>query len=173
MGDPAVKPHCRSSDQDRSPESDRGEVSLVLATTADSGRVTDLARCFHAEDGHPLTEAGLRALLELLRKPEPGLVLMIADGGLPVGYAVLCFGYSIEWGGRDAFLDDFYIVPEERGRGLGAVVIESLAQVARAHKCSALHLEVVSGNRAQGLYRRAGFRDRGSAFLTRPLAAPD
>lgn len=144
-------------------------MSLVLATSADAERITDFARSFHAEDGHPLGDAGLHALLELLREPEPGLVLMIDRGGLPVGYVVLCFGYSIEWGGRDCFLDDFYIAPEERGRGLGAMIIESLAEVARAHGCSALHLEVVAGNRVEALYRRAGFSDRGSAFLTRPL----
>ncbi len=83
-----------------------------------------------------------------------------------IGYAVLCFGYSVELGGRDVFLDDFYIAPSERGYGLGHCVMEALIGFAREAGCAAVHLEVVAGNRAEGFYRRLGFRDRGSAFLT-------
>jgi GNAT superfamily N-acetyltransferase len=64
------------------------------------------------------------------------------------------------------FLDDLYIVPSERGHGLGQSVMDALIGFAREVGCTALHLEVMAGNRAEVFYRRLGFRDRGSAFLT-------
>jgi GNAT superfamily N-acetyltransferase len=83
-----------------------------------------------------------------------------------IGYAVLCFGYSVELGWRDVFLDDFYIIPSERGHGLGHSVMDALIGFAREAGFAAVHLEVMAGNRAEVFYRRLGFQDRGSAFLT-------
>jgi GNAT superfamily N-acetyltransferase len=87
-----------------------------------------------------------------------------------IGYAVLCFGYSVELGGRGVFVDDFYIIASERGQGLAHSAMDVLIGFAREAGCVAMHLEVVAGNRAENFYRRLGFRDRGSALLTlRPL----
>ena len=141
-------------------------VRLILADLADAPTMLNLARAFHKEDKHPLSEQGERALNHLLSDRTYGLVFKIEASRSVIGYAVLCFGYSVELGGRDAFLDDFYIVPSERGHGLGRSVMDALIDIARKAGCAALHLEVVAGNRAHAFYRRLGFRDRGSAFLT-------
>ncbi len=86
-----------------------------------------------------------------------------------IGYAALCWSYSIELGGRDVFLDDFYIVPQKRGRGLGRSAMHALISIAREAGCAAFHLEVMAGNRAEAFYRSLGFKDRDSAFLTHRL----
>jgi GNAT superfamily N-acetyltransferase len=142
---------------------------LGIAEPADGPTIIALAHALHREDGHPLSEQGERALLHLLADRTHGLVLKIEASREPIGYAVLCFGYSVELGGRDMFLDDLYIVPSKRGQGLGRSVIAALTGLARGAGCVALHLEVVAGNRAEALYRRLGFEDRGSAFLTMRL----
>ena len=139
---------------------------LTIADRADAPAILSLARAFHAEDGHPLSDQGERALGHLLDDQTYGLVFKIEGSSGLIGYAVLCFGYSVELGGRDVFLDDFYIIPSERGQGLGHFVMDALIGFAREVGCAALHLEVVAGNRAEDFYRRLGFRDRGSAFLT-------
>jgi GNAT superfamily N-acetyltransferase len=145
------------------------ETWLVLAGPSDEATILPLARAFHAEDGHPLRERGEQALRRLLADSALGLVFKVARPDRVVGYAALCFGYAIEWGGRDAFVDDLYLEPGARGRGLGRRVVQELVVVARDAGCVALHLEVMRGNRADGLYRRLGFQDRGSTFLTRPI----
>jgi GNAT superfamily N-acetyltransferase len=139
---------------------------LTVADRTDATAILSLAQAFHREDGHPLNDQGERALVQLLTDQSYGLVFKIEGSSGLIGYAVLCFGYSVELGGRDVFLDDFYIIPSERGQGLGRSVMDALIRFAREVGCSALHLEVVAGNRAESFYRRLGFRDRGSAFLT-------
>ncbi len=149
-----------------SPVLDASGHRLAIADLADAPAILGLARAFHQEDGHPLSDHGERALGHLLADQAHGLVFKIDGRSGVVGYAVLCFGYSIELGGRDVFLDDFYIVPSERGHGLGHSVMNTLIGFARESGFVALHLEVIAGNRAKVFYRRLGFRDRGSAFLT-------
>jgi ribosomal protein S18 acetylase RimI-like enzyme len=80
-------------------------------------------------------------------------------------------GYSIEYGGRDAFIDDLYLVPEARGRGLGARVMDFVEEQALMLGVKALHLEVeIANDRAYGLYRRRGFAESGRRLLSKRLS---
>lgn len=108
---------------------------LAIADRTDASTILSLARAFHVEDGHPLSHRGECALEHLLTDQTDGLVFKIEASGGVIGYAVLCFGYSVELGGRDAFLDDFYIIPSERGHGLGHSVMDALIDVARKAGC--------------------------------------
>ena len=140
------------------------------AAEGDAEIVVELARAFHREDGHPLSAEGVRALRKMMEPDcRDGEVLLAGFDGEICGYGILCYGYSIEYGGRDAFIDDVYIVPSFRSRGFGAALVEVLEERARAAGCRALHLEVMPGNRAENWYRHLGWRDRGSRLLTKPL----
>src|SRR5690242_1648322 len=62
------------------------------------------------------------ALMRLLDDPSLGRVwLLLSDDPeqASAGYMVVCFGYSLEFGGRDAFIDELFVVAEHRGRGIG------------------------------------------------------
>ena len=147
-----------------------GRFTIRRAADNDAEAVTQLALSFHREDGHPLSQKGIDALLEMLKPDfrDGRVLLMIVDDQIS-GYGVLCHGYSIEFGGRDAFLDDIYIVPAHRSRGLGSALVESLEQCAREAGCRAIHLEIMPRNRAENLYRRLNYHDRGSKLLSKPL----
>jgi GNAT superfamily N-acetyltransferase len=140
---------------------------LAPAEPADEAVILALARAFHAQDGHPLSDRGEHAIAQILGDSALGLVFKIMRADRAIGYAALCFGFSIEWG-RDAFLDDLYVVPAERGRGLGRLAIRQLIAAARDAGCGAVHLEVMQENPAGELYRAFGFADRGK-LMTRPL----
>ena len=91
-----------------------------------------------------------------------GIWLVRADGEL-AGYVAVCRGFSIEFNGFDAFIDEFYLEAEFRGRGIGRSVLAALGREARRQGINALHLEVARDNRrARRLYQQAGFaaRDR-------------
>lgn len=72
---------------------------------------------------------------------------------------VLTLGFSIENGGRDAFIDEVYLLPEQRG-GRGDEVMAFVEAAARSLGVRNLYLEVVAGNdRATALYGKRGFVD--------------
>jgi hypothetical protein len=71
---------------------------LAIADRADAPAILSLARTFHAEDGHPLSDQGERALGHLLDGQADGIVCKIEGSPGLIGYAVLCFGYSVELG---------------------------------------------------------------------------
>jgi ribosomal protein S18 acetylase RimI-like enzyme len=84
---------------------------------------------------------------------------MIERDGVPVGYVVVGLGFSIEYGGVDGFLDEFYIDAAHRGAGVGSTALRQLHSLARRLKVRALHLEAMpQNNRAARLYRRLGYR---------------
>lgn len=104
----------------------------------------------------------LSALSELLGDSTLGGIWLICRDTLAVGYIVLTYGYSLEFGGRDAFIDELYIQEASRGQGIGAEALALVESAARLLGIGALHLEVERGNKdAQRFYRSRGFEDRG------------
>ena len=111
------------------------------------------------------------ALRDLVNDPSRGTVWLICDGDTPVGYLVLTFGYSLEFHGRDAFIDELYIGPAHRGRGWGARAMGHAETVALAAHVRAIHLEVGRGNiAAQAFYRKAGYADHDRYLMTKWIA---
>ncbi len=86
---------------------------------------------------------------------------MAARERTPIGYLVLTIGYSLERGGRDAFIDELYVRPQWRGLGLGTLAVATAEVAARRLGVRAVHLEVDTTNeRARRLYERIGFAVR-------------
>jgi diamine N-acetyltransferase len=142
------------------------------ALESDADTILEFMQEYYAFDGHGFDREKARvALTALLRDPNLGLAWLILDGSAPVGYIVLCFGYSLEWLGRDAFVDEFYLREEYRGRGWGRRTMAFLEEAARAAGIRTLHLEVVQENAAAlQLYRKLGFAEHRSTFLSKWIA---
>jgi len=126
-------------------------------------------QAYYEYDGHGFDREKARsALLGLLRDSRYGRAWLVLDGDQAVGYVVLCFGYSLEWLGRDAFVDEFYLLEEYRRRGWGRKTMEFLEEAARAVGVRALHLEVVRENTAAlQVYGKLGFVEHDSTFLSK------
>lgn len=133
--------------------------SYRLATVADLDDVLSLQRDFYAEEGYPFAVEHMRpALATLLGDPSLGQVWVAEDAQRLVAYAVLTLGYSLEHRGRDAFVDELYVVPSHRGRGLGRAALGLMDGYCREHGVHVLLLEVEYDNEdAHALYRRVGF----------------
>ena len=114
---------------------------------------------FDEVDSKP--EVRHRAVETLLNDPSLGTVWCLEGPQGLVGYLAVCLGYSIEFGGRDGFVDEFFLLPEARGRGLGGRMLEEVKAAAAADGILALHLEVERRNEgAQRIYARHGFQSR-------------
>jgi len=145
------------------------EPSFRLAAESDTAALLKFMEAYYAFDGHGFDEQKARvALTTLLRDANLGRVWLILDGEAPVGYVVICFGYSLEWLGRDAFIDEFYLRQDYRGRSWGSKTLAFVEDAARSFNVRALHLEVVRQNAvALQIYRKLGFKDRESTFLSK------
>jgi GNAT superfamily N-acetyltransferase len=159
--------------------SDRSEPEFRLATPDDAELLLDFMRDYYAFDGHHYEREKARAALltllndGMLKSPAFGMTWLILDSATPVGYIVLCFGYSLEYLGRDAFLDEFYLLESHRGRGWGKKTFEFVRAQAQLQNVRAIHLEVVRRNTAaREFYRKLGFKDHDHYMMTLRLEHP-
>jgi len=144
--------------------------ALVPVGTGDRGALEAMVRAYCAEDGLLFDERRQGAAITPLLDGDPlGLAWLVWHQGATVGYVVLTLGFSLESGGRDGFIDELYIVPAARGRGIGARVLALVEHEAGVRGLKRLYLEVGHDNPAQGLYRRAGFADHARHLLSKPL----
>lgn len=137
-------------------------AALRLARPEDLDRLMGLVAAFHSEAGidqdHEYRRAALAPLLEGIPH---GCIYLIGPGRAPLGYIILTFGWSVEFGGMDAFVDEIYIRPAVRGRGIATEVLHDLPKALSDAGLTALHLEVDRTNEsAQKLYLRTGFKPR-------------
>ena len=148
--------------------------TLRPATLADRALLVALMSEFYAESDYSLDPRRAEEAFDVLLGDERlGRVWLIQSQSEIAGYVVLTLGYSMEYGGRDAFVDDLFIRPTFRGKGLGSAALAELRAVATKLGVRALHLEVGRDNaNAHALYRRAGFKDSDRQLLTLPLADP-
>jgi GNAT superfamily N-acetyltransferase len=145
-------------------------LEIRLVGPGDLEILTRLAEDFHAEDGHVLDAGGRRALAAIAAGEPLARAWLFELEGRAVGYGVLTVGFSVEYGGRDGFIDDLYLAPEARGRGLGGQAMAFLEAEARALGINALHLEVGAENaRALALYGRSGYADNGRRLMSKRL----
>ena len=145
-------------------------AALHLAGPEDLDRLLPMVEASHREAGTGSDEAHWRAGLAPLLDGSPlGAVYLIGPRKAPVGYIVVSFGWSLEFGGMDGFVDEFWIRPNVRGRGMGSEVLGALVPALEDAGLRALHLEAGDANlRAQTLYARHGFRLReGYRLMTR------
>ena len=97
------------------------------------------------------------AVRGLLAEPSRGAVVIARDPEA-VGIVVLAYIWALEHGGRVAWLDELFVVPERRNRGIGRALLQQALEVARDAGCRAVDLEVDAGHaRAEELYQREGF----------------
>lgn len=84
----------------------------------------------------------------------------IYSGGVrkPIGYAVSYFGYST-WVGRSLFLEDLYIQPYYRYKGVGRMVIQKVAEYAREERVARLDLHCLNWNPGVEFYKKLGAVD--------------
>jgi GNAT superfamily N-acetyltransferase len=130
-----MKPHLDT--QEGAPLSGSQRLELAAVTGPDLPLLQQFVRAYYLEDGHSFREDSQPAALAALVGDEPlaGAWLIRLDGR-PVGYVVLALTFSVEAGGREACVDEFYLVPEMRNQGLGsralALVEGRSAEAARA-----------------------------------------
>jgi len=145
---------------------------LTLGSPDHLDRLMPLVAAFHEEAGIKSTQeqrhAGIAPLLDGIPH---GCAYLIGPPRAPIGYIVITFGWSVEFGGLDAIIDELYIRPGVRGRGIASEALIALPRALAGGGLRAIHLEVDKTNaKALKLYQRAGFATRDNyLFMSKNL----
>ena len=126
-----------------------GDVPLILRL------IKGLAEYEKLADKVVATEELVR---ESLFGARPAAEVMIAEWeGEPAGFALFFHNYSTFLARRGIYLEDLFVLPEMRGRGVGRALLARLSQVALERNCARLEWAVLDWNEpAIGFYKSLG-----------------
>ena len=146
-------------------------IHIRRATADDLEAVVGLLAAQLAEHDIPIDRADLAFAAEaILRVPERGFVLLAAADEGAAGVACVAYTWTVERGGKVAWLDELYVVPARREHGIGNALLGEVIDAAGADGCRTVELEVETSHaRAEHLYRRHDFSDLPRRRWTRTL----
>jgi GNAT superfamily N-acetyltransferase len=151
-------------------------VILVKRATANDGPANRevLARLLAAQLAeHDLPaepERIARGLDVALAEGSPTWLLLAELDGKVAGVLLGNRGASVEKGGANFWIEELYVVPEARRRGVANALLKFVMDEAPAHGIVALELEVVRGHDdAAALYLVNGFKTVDRTRFTREL----
>jgi GNAT superfamily N-acetyltransferase len=85
-----------------------------------------------------------------------------ADGGPPCGVVLANYHWSLKFAGRSLWIEELYVTPDFRRRGIGRVLVAQVLDYAEEHGFNGIDLEAYQGNTpASVLYRTMGFHRLG------------
>jgi GNAT superfamily N-acetyltransferase len=156
------------------PGADSPLAALRDAVEADIPAIVRMMDIFNREEDIPYTLAGLeKSVANLLANPAWGGLLIADVGGVPSGYALYSYGFDIEFGGRLAVLNELFVLPRHRGKGIGQVLLgeaEARVRAAGAHTFELIVRRENAG--AQMLYRRNDFQFDPRLLMVKSLRPP-
>lgn len=114
---------------------------------------------FYAIDNYPFdVEVSKKLFVEFISNENLGKAWLVFEENQIVGYVILTFIFSFEYGGKIAFIDELYIKESLRGKGIGSKTIEFIKNQIPKLSLKLLYLEVENHNEnAQKLYLANGF----------------
>ena len=121
---------------------------------ADISIITQMMQDFYAIDNYPIDVEVIKTLFqEFISNEHLGKSWLIYSENEIVGYIILTFIFSFEYGGRIAFVDELFFIETARGKGFGKEAIQFIQREVPKLSLKLLYLEVEPHNEnAQKLY---------------------
>jgi GNAT superfamily N-acetyltransferase len=145
------------------------------ADPSDIPLLVGLMREFCAEASYRLHDTrAAEAFAAILADEHLGYVCIIQSEQEEVGYIVLTVKYAMEYGGLIACLDDLYVTPDWRNKGLAFAALFEIRSFCGPAGICAITVEAGYDNGpAQTVYRRVGFAEAaGRQLLALPVTSP-
>lgn len=133
------------------------ELTPRQASADDAEEVARLLHDFNAEFDTPSPGAEvLAARLRVLLAGDETIAILA--GGPAVAVALVTLRPNVWYSGEVALLDELYVVPRLRGKGIGSAVVDLLMSISRARGVGLIEINVDEGDvDAQRFYERHGF----------------
>ncbi len=151
---------------------DKVEITFRSARHSDNAALRKMMYALYKEDwvGQSITGEKISATLnELDQSPNRGQVIVFEEAGEIIGYAILIFYWSNEYGGDVLHIDELYVMPDFRQRGVATSFFNHISETFK-HKARLLQLEVSPTNtKAMSYYRKLGFKQTRNVHLARPM----
>ena len=135
------------------------KLDIVMATEDDLPLILDFIRNLaEYERMRDMCVASIETLrATLFTSPSAAEVIIARLHGKPVGFALFFHNYSTFLAQRGIFLEDLYVNPEGRGKGVGRALLAKLAELAIERDCGRLEWVVLNWNDlAIGFYKSIG-----------------
>jgi ribosomal protein S18 acetylase RimI-like enzyme len=137
-----------------------GDFRVRRATPGGAATVARLLHDFNTEFDEPTPT--VEVLTERVRELIAGgvIVVLLAGDGAD-GLAQFRFLRSVWSEGLDLYLEELYVVPAQRGKGIGRALLE--ATLATGREAGATHIDLNTGESdtaARALYESVGFTNR-------------
>jgi GNAT superfamily N-acetyltransferase len=135
-------------------------IRIRRAGVEDAGAIARLLHDFNTEYAEPTP--GVAALTEYSRQLlASGEMTVLLAGAGPDGISLLRFRDSVWTGGPEAHLQELYVVPPLRGRGIGRALLEATMDAAREAGATGIDLNTgTTDTVARALYESCGFSNR-------------
>jgi len=148
------------------------EVTVRRAGPADFDALVTLFERFYREEGFDDAVAVVAVNLRQILQREDTAAFVAEIGGKAVGAAALSTAFGLE-AGAYAELEDLYVEPARRGRGVASALVAAGADWARARGCRALEIVLTPHAQAKddlaSWYKARGFVDTGRVIYERRL----
>ena len=135
------------------------DLRIRSATERDAALILDMIKALaeYEQLAHAVA-ATERTIRESLFGPRPAAEVIVAEvGGDPAGFALFFHNYSTFLAQRGLYLEDLFVKPAYRGRGVGRALLERLAAIAVDRQCGRFEWSVLDWNApAIGFYKKLG-----------------
>ena len=111
-------------------------------------------------------------LQRLLAEPRLGAIWVAESDARLIGYLIAVLVLSVEHGGLMAEIDEFFVLPEARSRGVGRQLLAAAETALAVRGCVRLQLQLGAGNAAaRAFYQHRGYTARaGYGLFDKPLS---
>ena len=144
---------------------------IQLCRPADAARLAPLIAALAVEEGaEPAELDEIETVVGALLESGASDFLLATIENRPVGCLQIAYRLSTWHAAPYAYLEDFYLAPEARARGIGTKLLDYALQRAEGQRADQVMLDVrVANSAAQRLYARFGFSDSHNLIFKRPL----
>ncbi len=137
------------------------EIQIRRAGLEDAAEIARLLHDFNSEYSEPTP--GVEPLTEYVRRllAAGEMTVLLAGGARADGLSLIRFRTCVWTGGPEAHLQELYVVPALRGRGIGRALLEATMAAAREAGATGIDLNTgATDTAARALYQSAGFTNR-------------